>query len=198
MTRDCAGRGAPRRPRRLWPWLLGFRLIALVLALIGLGGVPLRDWDEAIVARVSLEISRTLLPLAAGLLAGLGGSQQLLKAPVALPVLGSALALRALERDLNRRSFTWLLIAMLAGLLWHGWHPGARGSEVLLIWGDQGMARLVVKVNDNSGGALVPIVQVLCGGWPWLPLLPCGSGRKRGMEALVLPMMHKKAPCSGG
>jgi 4-amino-4-deoxy-L-arabinose transferase-like glycosyltransferase len=303
VASNCAGRSAPRRQRRLWPWLLGLWLVALVLALIGLGGQPLRDWDEAIVARVSLEMSRTpwaagllptylghsylnkppglhlgiaaaigswrwlsgagpealppewvvrlipalgssllvpllalvqaklrpgrphvavatglitltLLPLArhgrlamldgvqlsamavvwlgmlmaapgqrrslaAGLLAGLGGSMLLLlKAPVALPVLGSALALRALERDRNRLAFIWLLIAMLAGLmpglLWHGWHLHARGSEALLMWGGQGMARLVVKVNDNGGGPLVPIIQVLSGGWPWLPLLPFG------------------------
>jgi 4-amino-4-deoxy-L-arabinose transferase-like glycosyltransferase len=303
LTSNCAGRGAPRHPRWLRPWLLGLWLVALVLALIGLGGVPLRDWDEGIVARVSLEFSRTpwaggllptylgrsylnkppglhlaiaaaisswrwfsgagaealppewvvrlipalgssllvpllalvqvklrpgrpdiavatslitltLLPLArhgrlamldgtqltamavvwlgmltaapgrrralaGGLLAGLGGSLLLLlKAPVALPVLGSALALRALERDLNRRTFTWLLIALLAGLmpglLWHGWHLAARGSEALVMWGGQGMARLVESVNDNSGGPLVPLVQMVSGGWPWLPLLPFG------------------------
>ena len=41
-----------------WRLLLLLWLMALVLALHGLGNVPLRDWDEAIVARVSLEISR--------------------------------------------------------------------------------------------------------------------------------------------
>jgi hypothetical protein len=39
--------------------LLLLWLAALGLALIGLGNVPLRDWDEAIVARVSLELSRS-------------------------------------------------------------------------------------------------------------------------------------------
>ncbi|MFM7265973.1 MAG: ArnT family glycosyltransferase, partial [Cyanobium sp.] len=41
-------------------------LLAVCLALIGLGNVPLRDWDEAIVARVSLELSRS--PWMGGLL----------------------------------------------------------------------------------------------------------------------------------
>ncbi len=310
MTRSPAPRPEPRRSRVPWRWLLTLWLVALVLALIGLGGVPLRDWDEGIVARVSLEISRrpwpgdllptylgrsylnkppglhvaiaatiatwrwlngagaevlppewvvrlipalsssllvpllgmvqaklrpgrpdiavatslitlTLLPLArhgrlamldgsqltamaivwlgvlmaapgqrraqgrtlmAGLLAGLGGSLLLLlKAPVALPVLASALLLRALERDLGRRALGWLLLGVVAGLapglLWHGWHLAARGSEALVMWGAQGMARLVVTVNDNGGGPLVPLVQMLSGGWPWLPLLPFAVAR---------------------
>ncbi|MFO7628764.1 MAG: 4-amino-4-deoxy-L-arabinose transferase [Prochlorococcaceae cyanobacterium] len=37
--------------------LLLLWLSALVLTLVGLGGVPLRDWDEGIVARVALETS---------------------------------------------------------------------------------------------------------------------------------------------
>ena len=51
-----AGPGA--RPMRLVPALLLIWLLALVLALVGLGNPPLRDWDEGIVARVSLEISQ--------------------------------------------------------------------------------------------------------------------------------------------
>ena len=43
---------------RPWRLLLLLWLVAIVLALHGLGNLPLRDWDEAIVARVSLEISR--------------------------------------------------------------------------------------------------------------------------------------------
>jgi 4-amino-4-deoxy-L-arabinose transferase-like glycosyltransferase len=280
--------------------------MAIVLALIGLGGVPLRDWDEALVARVSLEISRrpwpdnllptylgssylnkppglhmviaaaiamwrwlngagpevlpperivrlipalgssllvpllgmvqaklrpgrpdiavatalitlTLLPLArhgrlamldgsqltamalvwlgvlmaasgqrralvGGLLAGTGGSMLLLlKAPVALPVMGVALLLRAVERDLDRHAWGWLLLGVISGLgpglLWHGCHLAARGSDALVMWGAQGLARLVEEVDGNGGGPLVPVLQVLSGGWPWLPLLPFAMAR---------------------
>jgi len=42
--------------------LLALWLAALALALIGLGNLPLRDWDEATIARVSLEISRSPFP----------------------------------------------------------------------------------------------------------------------------------------
>ena len=37
-------------------------LLALILAMVGLGGLPLRDWDEAIVARVALEASQRPWP----------------------------------------------------------------------------------------------------------------------------------------
>lgn len=47
-----------RRPR-LWPGLLLLWIAALLLASIGLGNLPLRDWDEGIVARVALEASLT-------------------------------------------------------------------------------------------------------------------------------------------
>jgi 4-amino-4-deoxy-L-arabinose transferase-like glycosyltransferase len=281
--------------------LLALWLAALALALIGLGNLPLRDWDEATIARVSLEISRspfpegllptylgraylnkppglhlgiagvihlwqwatgsspaslppewvvrllpalgstllvpllglvqlrlrpnrpdiaiatalitlTLLPLArhgrlamldgtqltamalvwlgllsagpgarralgGGLVAGLGGAMLLLlKAPVALPVLAGALLLRRLDGDLERRGWRWLLAGLLLGLLpgltWHGWHLAMRGGDALVMWGPQGMGRLVRAVNANGGGPLMPLTQMVVGGWPWLPLLP--------------------------
>lgn len=295
--------------------LLLLWIAALLLALVGLGSVPLRDWDEAIVARVSLEISRssghdlllptylgrdylnkppglhlaiagairawewtrgggsadlppewlvrlvpaflssllvpligtvqarirpsqpgaaiatalitlTLLPLArhgrlamldgmqltamalvwlgvlqatplprrafqGGLLAGLGTSLLLLlKAPVAGPVLAATLLLRSCDRDLAPRGWRWLvlgiLLALFPGTAWHAWHWLARGNEALVMWGPQGIERLVRVVNGNGGGPLVPISQVLAGGWPWLPLLPAGlieAWRERDSKA---------------
>ena len=282
-------------------WLLW--LAALVLALWDLGNVPLRDWDEAIVARVSLELSRlrwpqlllptydgepylnkppglhlgiaalirlwqalrpaqagalppewlvrllpavassllvpllglvqlrlrpsragaavataaitlTLLPLArhgrlamldgsqlsamalvwlgllsttnrprsafgGGLLAGLGVSALLLlKAPVALPVLAGAMALRLADRELRRRPWFLTLIGTVvgsgAGLAWHGWHGLMRGDMALVMWGAQGMARLTSTLESHGGGATVPLIQFVVGGWPWLPLWPFG------------------------
>ena len=54
--------GSGPRPLRLAPALLLIWLLAVVLALVGLGGQPLRDWDEGIVARVALEISQAPWP----------------------------------------------------------------------------------------------------------------------------------------
>lgn len=40
-------------------WMLGFWLAAVVLFSVGLGELPLRDWDEGIVAQVAREIWRS-------------------------------------------------------------------------------------------------------------------------------------------
>ena len=57
---------SPCGSRPPWRALVLLWMVAVGLALIGLGNVPLRDWDEALVARVSLELSRS--PGMAGLL----------------------------------------------------------------------------------------------------------------------------------
>ena len=284
--------------------LLGLWAVALVLALAGLGNLPLRDWDEGIVARVALETSQaswpeTLLPtfwgstylnkppglhwliagviqlwralsgeatalppewvirlapalvssllvpligaiqlrlrpsqpqaavgaaaialtlmplvrhgrlamldgaqltamalpclallragpgprgaLTGGLIAGAGGSALLLlKAPVVVPVLATGLLLRWLDRDLDRRA--WLRLGLglglglSLGLAWHGWHGLQRGPEALLMWGGQGLLRFTTTVEEHHGGPLEPLLEVLEGGWPWLPLWPIGLG----------------------
>ena len=283
--------------------LLLLWLLAVVLALLGLGSLPLRDWDEGIVARVALELSNspwpqhllptywgdayrnkppglhwsigllislwrrvtgpsalalppegllrvgpallstalvpllalvqrrlrpldpapslasatvalTLMPLArhgrlvmldgtllsamtlvwwallladgpprtmlrGGLLAGLATSALLLlKAPVALPVLITALLLRWSDRDLRGRAWGWLLVALAVGLLpglaWHGWHGWVRGPQALEMWTSQGVARLGHGMEGHGGGPWPPLLEMIKGGWPWLPLWPFG------------------------
>jgi 4-amino-4-deoxy-L-arabinose transferase-like glycosyltransferase len=292
------------RDRRLAPGLLLLWLLALILALIGLGGVPLVDWDEGIVARVALDTSRspwperlwptywgepylnkppaihlliaasiqlwhqlspaasaaelppewvlrigpallsslivpllgliqwrlrpgerrtalasaaialTLMPLARhghrvmldgtqlvaialvwwallgsmggwrrillwGTLAGLAGSALLLlKAPTALPVLGTALALRALERDLRPRQWLLLALALVAGLVpglaWHLGHWLVRGDDALQMWLGQGYARIGTAIEGHRDGPWTAALEMLEGGWPWLPCWPFG------------------------
>jgi len=41
-----------------WTWAIALWLAAVLLLLVGLGGVPLRDWDEGIVAQVAKDIWR--------------------------------------------------------------------------------------------------------------------------------------------
>jgi 4-amino-4-deoxy-L-arabinose transferase-like glycosyltransferase len=295
-SRGAVWLNGPAGPLLLW-------LLAVVLALLGLGSLPLRDWDEGIVARVALELSNspwpqkllptywgdaylnkppglhwiigllislwrrltspsastlppeallrlgpallstalvpllalvqrrlrpldpapslasalvalTLMPLArhgrlvmldgtllsamvlmwwallqaegpprtllrGGLLAGLATSALLLlKAPVALPVLMTALLLRWSDRDLRGRAWGWLLVAvalgMLPGLAWHGWHGWVRGPQALVMWTSQGVARLSNGMEGHGGGPWPPLLEVIKGGWPWLPLWPFG------------------------
>ncbi|MFM7676834.1 MAG: ArnT family glycosyltransferase [Synechococcus sp.] len=321
------------RPR-LRTALLLLWAAALVLALSGLGGVPLRDWDEGIVARVSLELSQApcygqllptywgepyankapglhlliawavqlwrlwpghdatalppeavvrlvpavlsslVVPLAGliqwqlrpgnrraalatalillcllpvqrhgrlamldgtqltatallwwsllrlesdparagrwGLLAGLAGSAELLlKAPMLLPVLAVPLVALGLgqrpPQPLLLRAGAALLLGLLPGLAWHGWHALAQGSQAAWLWLGDGAGRVLLSAGEGSDqGWRVPVLEVLEGGWPWLPLWPFAVGlawrqRQRaagrwplvlqlGMALMVLPL----------
>lgn len=115
--------------------------------------------------------------LTSGLLAGLASSALLLlKAPVAMPVLLTGLLLRGVDGDREDSSWRWLLLGLTMGLLpglsWHGWHLASRGEEALLMWGRQGLVRVTQSIENHGGGPIPPLIQVLSGGWPWLPLWP--------------------------
>jgi 4-amino-4-deoxy-L-arabinose transferase-like glycosyltransferase len=117
--------------------------------------------------------------LQGGLLAGVATSALLLlKAPVALPVLATALLLRCSDRDLRGRDWGLLLLAvalgLLPGLAWHGWHGWVRGPQALEMWTSQGVARLGQGIEGHGGGPWPPLLEVIKGGWPWLPLWPFG------------------------
>ena len=53
-------RSGSARDAAPWKALVGLGVAATVLALIGLGDLPLRDFDEATVARVALELRQGL------------------------------------------------------------------------------------------------------------------------------------------
>lgn len=117
--------------------------------------------------------------LAVGVLVGAATSFLLmLKAPVALPVLIASLLIRALDRELKASSWQTLMLGIslgvLPGMCWHLMHWLERGSEAFHMWGGQGFARVTTSIEKHSGGPLTPIIQVLIGAWPWLPLWPAG------------------------
>lgn len=223
LWRLLEGPGAPTLPPeallRLGPALLSTGLVPL-LALVQRRLLPQRGQAPALASAL---VALTLLPLArhgrlvmldgtllssmallwwglllaqgpapklllGGLLAGLATSALLLlKAPVALPVLATALLLRWLDRDLHGRDWGWLLLALALGLLpglaWHGWHGWVRGPQALEMWTSQGVARLGQGIEGHGGGPWTPLLEVIKGGWPWLPLWPFGMAlawRERG------------------
>jgi 4-amino-4-deoxy-L-arabinose transferase-like glycosyltransferase len=147
--------------------------------------------------------------LLGGLLAGCATTAVLLlKAPLALPALVGALLLRRLDGRLGSGAWGWLLagcaLGLFPGLAWHLWHGQQRGDAALVMWGAQGFARVAGSVEGHGVGPLTPLIQVLIGGWPWLPLWPFGivlAWRQRRlpwglwslgltflMSALVLPL----------
>jgi 4-amino-4-deoxy-L-arabinose transferase-like glycosyltransferase len=140
------------------------------------------------------------------LLAGLGGSGVLLlKPPALLGFLLIALAISLWERRPWRTpALGWFGLGLLPGIGWHGLHLHQRGADALVMWGGQGLGRITEVVGENQGAWVMPITEVLEGGWPWLLLLPTGlawawrhrqqsSGRWElglliGSAALVLPL----------
>jgi 4-amino-4-deoxy-L-arabinose transferase-like glycosyltransferase len=172
-----------RRADALWTAAIALTLLPLArhAHLVMLDGLQLTAvtslWLGLLLARPGRRWA-----LAGGLLAGLAGSALLLlKAPVAPPLLLAGLALRWADADLSRRSWRWILFGLVLGLLpglaWHGWHLACRGEIALVMWGRQGLARVVSGVENHSGGPIPPLIQVLSGGWPWLLLWPAAIGQ---------------------
>lgn len=185
-----------------WRLLPGDRLTALLTGAIALTLLPLARHGHLLMLDGGQLVAMVLLwwavlgagaapaprNLSSGLVAGLAASALLLlKAPVALPVLAGTLLLRWLERDLSRRHWAALAVGLILGLLpglaWHGGHLLVRGPDALSMWLGQGFARVGAAIEGNSGGPLTPVLEVLEGGWPWLPLWPFGMAlawRQRG------------------
>lgn len=166
-----------RRADALWTGIIALTLLPLArhAHLAMLDGLQLSA--SAAVWLALLLPRRGSQPLLPGLAAGLGASiLLLLKAPVALPVLLVALGLRWADADLNPPDWRWLMLGvalgLLPGLAWHGWHLAWRGEDALVMWGRQGLARVTTSIENHQGGPIPPLIQVLSGGWPWLPLWP--------------------------
>ena len=169
-----------------WRLRPGDRLAAICTAAVALTLLPLMRHgrlamlDGSLIVAMALQwwalLSLPRQPQAAerrrwGLVAGAAGSAiLLLKAPAALPLLIGACLLLVLERCWP--PLGWIGLGLLPGVLWHGWHLGERGGDALRMWGGQGMARVVSTVEGHAGGLMVPVTEVLEGGWPWLALWP--------------------------
>ena len=131
-------------------------------------------------------------PRCGGGLAGLACSALLLlKAPVVPPFLAIGLVAAWLAGQPGGGGGWWRfpippghsgwlqacsygLLAAAPGLAWHGWHFQQRGDAALVMWGHQGLARLVQVLDGHNQGWAVPAFELLKGSWPWLLLLPLG------------------------
>lgn len=124
--------------------------------------------------------ARRALP--SGALAGLAGSALLLlKAPILLPALLAGGLGLAFDPTPGPRRWRWLIaglaLGLVPGLAWHGYHGLMRGQEALWLWGGDGVGRVLLEAGEGSSlGWRVPVLKVLEGGWPWLPLWPIAVG----------------------
>ena len=113
-----------------------------------------------------------------GLLAGLMASTMLLlKAPLLVPcVVAAAMGLlwgQEWRTWRLARSCIGILVGLLPGIGWHLWHVSVRGAQAFWLWGGDGAGRVLLDPGEGSDlGWRVPAIEILEGGWPWLPLLP--------------------------
>ena len=114
-----------------------------------------------------------------GAVAGLMASAMLLlKAPLLVPAaVAAGLALAWGQEwkcwNNNAAALIGMLLGLAPGIGWHLWHAHIRGSEALWLWGGDGAGRVLLDAGEGSDlGWRVPVIEVLEGGWPWLPLLP--------------------------
>ncbi len=102
----------------------------------------------------------------------------LLKAPLLVPAAVAAVLALAWGQEWkcwNNKSaaLIGMLLGLAPGIGWHLWHAHIRGSEALWLWGGDGAGRVLLDAGEGSDlGWRVPVIEVLEGGWPWLPLLP--------------------------
>ena len=114
-----------------------------------------------------------------GAVAGLMASAMLLlKAPLLVPAVvagGLALVWGREWKTWNNHAaaFGGMLLGLTPGVGWHLWHAHIRGSQALWLWGGDGAGRVLLDAGEGSDlGWRVPVIEVLEGGWPWLPLVP--------------------------
>ncbi|QNI65822.1 glycosyltransferase family 39 protein [Synechococcus sp. A15-44] len=114
-----------------------------------------------------------------GGVAGLMASAMLLlKAPLLVPAAVAAVVALAWSQEWKSwpnksAALIGMLLGLAPGIGWHLWHAHIRGSEALWLWGGDGAGRVLLDAGEGSDlGWRVPLIEVLEGGWPWLPLLP--------------------------
>ena len=103
----------------------------------------------------------------------------MLKAPMLLPAALAAAIPLFIENNFGfkfRSSlFLSFFIGLLPGLSWHVWHAIQRGGNALWLWGADGAGRVLFDAGEGSDlGVLVPLIELIEGGWPWLVLWPIG------------------------
>ncbi len=103
----------------------------------------------------------------------------LLKAPFVIPALlagGIPMILTTKFKKIELLSLgSSFVFGLIPGISWHVWHGMQRGAGALWLWGGDGAGRVLFSVGEGSDlGFLVPVIEILEGGWPWLLFWPIG------------------------
>ncbi len=103
----------------------------------------------------------------------------LLKAPLLLPALLAGLVPFLVNQNHNFTfkflHFKWFSFGIAPGFSWHILNALANGKGALWMWWGDGAGRVLFSMGAGSDlGALVPLIEIFEGGWPWILLWPFG------------------------
>ena len=103
----------------------------------------------------------------------------LLKAPVIIPALFASLLPLIWEykskKYFHNFSWSWFFYGLIPGFAWHVWNFISYGSGAFWLWWGDGAGRVLFEKGSGSElGVLVPIIEILEGGWPWILVWPIG------------------------
>ena len=103
----------------------------------------------------------------------------LLKAPFVIPALFASLVPLIWEYKLEKYSHSlswwWFLYGLIPGFAWHLWNIFLNGSGAFWLWWGDGAGRVLFEQGSGSElGVLIPIIEILEGGWPWILVWPIG------------------------
>ena len=103
----------------------------------------------------------------------------LLKAPIIIPALLAPLLSLFWEYKSNKYfihlSWGWFVYGLIPGFSWHLWNLFSYGSGAFWMWWGDGAGRVLFEQGSGSElGVLVPIIEILEGGWPWILVWPIG------------------------
>ena len=173
-----------------WRVLLLLGAVAIGLALLGLGNLPLRDFDEATVARVAMEFSQGLGE--APFLPTLWGDPYLNKAPGLHLLIAAAIRLSpsgsALPSDFTIRLVPAVLSALvvpLGGLLQWKLRPGDRTSAVAT----SAILLTLLPIARHGRLAMLDGSQLTAMAVLWLSLVELGDRPRTGGWALLAGLM---------
>lgn len=174
------------------PWiaLAGMGVIAALLALIGLGDLPLRDFDEATVARVAFELRHELGE--APLLPTLWGSPYLNKAPGLHGLIAGLIRVTTPADELPAEWVVRLVPAGLSCLVvpiggWLQWRlrPGDRASAVAT----SVILLSLLPVARHGRLAMLDGTQLTAMALLWLAILELHSSQRSGYWGLTAGLM---------
>jgi len=103
----------------------------------------------------------------------------LLKAPLIIPALLASLLPLIWEYKsknfINKLSWLWFLYGLIPGFAWHLWNMLTYGTGAFWLWWGDGAGRVLFEKGSGSDlGVMVPIIEILEGGWPWILVWPIG------------------------